>query len=263
MAAAPATSSATSRRASSIPSSASSQFAYEAWLHRAAGRPGGRDHGPQHQRSSIRQVALTNFADWTDRIAEGELPKSKPQRPQGVERNVVVTMWDWGDADDYLHDEIATDRRNPDRQCQRQDLRRDRGFDRSRAGARSGDPHRRSQVKLDHPHAGEAARHVHLAAGGLPEPAVALLGRGAALGQRRPTPHNPMFDHKGRVWLTSRIREAADAGVLPQGLRPSVGEAVPDRAGGPAGRRSTIRRPASSRMIDTCFTTHHLNLRRG
>ena len=59
------------------------------------------------------QLALKNFADWTDRIAAGELPKTKPQRPQGVERNVVVTMWDWGDAKTYLHDEIATDKRNP------------------------------------------------------------------------------------------------------------------------------------------------------
>ena len=38
------------------------------------------------------------FADWTDRIAAGELPFSKPPRPQGVERNVVVTLWDWSDA---------------------------------------------------------------------------------------------------------------------------------------------------------------------
>ena len=29
------------------------------------------------------------LGDWTDRIAKGELPKSKPPRPQGVERNVV------------------------------------------------------------------------------------------------------------------------------------------------------------------------------
>jgi hypothetical protein len=42
------------------------------------------------------QRALTMFADWTDRIAAGELPFAKPQRPQGVERNVVVTLWDWG-----------------------------------------------------------------------------------------------------------------------------------------------------------------------
>ena len=31
------------------------------------------------------------FGDWTDRIAKGELPHTKPPRPQGVERNIVVT----------------------------------------------------------------------------------------------------------------------------------------------------------------------------
>ena len=38
---------------------------------------------------------LSLFADWTDRIAAGELPFAKPERPQGVERNVVISMWDW------------------------------------------------------------------------------------------------------------------------------------------------------------------------
>src|SRR5262245_9576337 len=59
------------------------------------------------------QHALKNFADWTDRIAAGELPKSQPARPSGLERNVVITLWDWGTPTDYLHDEVATDRRNP------------------------------------------------------------------------------------------------------------------------------------------------------
>src|SRR6476469_7049143 len=53
------------------------------------------------------------FADWTERVAKGELPKTKPTRPQGVERNVVVTTWDWGDPKKYLHDLIASDRRYP------------------------------------------------------------------------------------------------------------------------------------------------------
>ena len=59
------------------------------------------------------QRAINNFADWTDRIAAGELPKSKPSRPLGLERNVVITLWDWGGPKDYLHDEIASDKRNP------------------------------------------------------------------------------------------------------------------------------------------------------
>ena len=53
------------------------------------------------------------YGDWTDRIAKGELPKSKPPRPQGVERNIVVSSWEWGTEKQYLHDLISSDRRNP------------------------------------------------------------------------------------------------------------------------------------------------------
>src|SRR6266568_6867817 len=53
------------------------------------------------------------YADWTERIAQGELPHSKPTRPQGLERNIVVTWWEWGTEKQYLHDLIASDRRNP------------------------------------------------------------------------------------------------------------------------------------------------------
>ena len=58
-------------------------------------------------------AAFRYFADWTDRIAKGELPHAKPPRPQGVERNIVVTTWDWLDDKHYLHDLIASDRRYP------------------------------------------------------------------------------------------------------------------------------------------------------
>src|SRR5262249_61050834 len=59
------------------------------------------------------KITLTNFANWTDRIAAGELPFAKPDRPQGVERNVVVTQWDWADPKVYLHDQVSTDKRKP------------------------------------------------------------------------------------------------------------------------------------------------------
>ena len=57
--------------------------------------------------------ALATWADWTDRIAAGELPFAQPSRPQGIERNVVLTLWDWTRPKAYLHDLIGTDRRNP------------------------------------------------------------------------------------------------------------------------------------------------------
>ena len=59
------------------------------------------------------QHALKLFADWTDRVADGELPGAKPQRPQGKERNVVITQWDFSDPKHYLHDITATDKRKP------------------------------------------------------------------------------------------------------------------------------------------------------
>ena len=58
-------------------------------------------------------VPLRYLADWTDRIAAGELPSFKPERPQGIERNVVATVRDWADPKSYLHDLTSTDRRNP------------------------------------------------------------------------------------------------------------------------------------------------------
>ena len=57
--------------------------------------------------------ALSLFANWTDRIAGGELPFAQPSRPAGVERNIVITTWDWATPTSYLHDETSTDKRNP------------------------------------------------------------------------------------------------------------------------------------------------------
>ena len=55
---------------------------------------------------------LGNYADWTDRIKAGELPPAPP-RPEGKERNVVITEWDWATPKDYFHDEISADRWDP------------------------------------------------------------------------------------------------------------------------------------------------------
>jgi hypothetical protein len=59
-----------------------------------------------------RKRMLSEYADWTDRIKGGELPPAPP-RPQGMERNVVITQWDWATPKEYFHDEISVDRRNP------------------------------------------------------------------------------------------------------------------------------------------------------
>ena len=52
------------------------------------------------------------IADWTDRIKAGDAPKLAPPRPMGVERNLVVSLWDWGTAIDGRADLAAADTRN-------------------------------------------------------------------------------------------------------------------------------------------------------
>ena len=59
-----------------------------------------------------RARTLAMYADWGDRIARGEVPP-KPPRPQGVERNVVLTEYDWSVRASFLHALISTDKRNP------------------------------------------------------------------------------------------------------------------------------------------------------
>ena len=82
--------------------------------------PAGNKVGQVEKKTQQRVVKLfrdalgyDHLGDWTDRIAKGELPHVKPQRPSGLERNVVVTMWDWADPKAYLHDVVSTDRRKP------------------------------------------------------------------------------------------------------------------------------------------------------
>ena len=65
------------------------------------------------QLNNLGPGSFKQYGDWTDRVAKGELPASKPQRPQGVERNIVVTLRDWMDDTHYLHDLISSDRRDP------------------------------------------------------------------------------------------------------------------------------------------------------
>jgi hypothetical protein len=53
------------------------------------------------------------FADWSDRIAHGEVPQTAPQRPVGLERNLVISEWDWGMPNAGRADAAASDTRNP------------------------------------------------------------------------------------------------------------------------------------------------------
>ena len=84
----------------------------EAWSRRiAAGHTG--EWMVNRSAGQFAGVPAKYYGEWIDRIAQGELPKHRPSRPTGVERNVVVTSWEWGTEKTFLHDLISSDRRKP------------------------------------------------------------------------------------------------------------------------------------------------------
>src|SRR5262249_46423786 len=66
----------------------------EAWIRRV--QSGQAAENMVNPLGALGGLPFKYFGDWTDRVARGELPHAKPKRPEGVERNIVVTSWEWG-----------------------------------------------------------------------------------------------------------------------------------------------------------------------
>jgi hypothetical protein len=189
------------------------------------------------------------FADWTDRIATGQLPASQPSRPQGMERNVVITLWDWATPKAYLHDEVATDKRNPTVNAN--------GLlygapEESTDLAPTLDPvrHMASQVKMPvrDPQTPSSKQNPML-----PSP---YWGE-EIIWDSQTSMHNPMFDEQGQIWFTSRVRPPDNPAFCKQGSDHPSAKLFPlDRAN----RHLAMYDPKTQKvtLISTCFPTHHL-----
>jgi hypothetical protein len=217
----------------------------QAWMRRLqSGQAGPAMMGGLSQLGAKRATEL--FGDWTTRIMKGELPAEAPPRPQGIERNVVVTQWDWADPKAYLHDEISTDKRNPKVNAN--------GLiygspEESRDYLPVLDPVRNtiSQLKVQYRDPDTP---------GQPKPLNSSPVWGdEAIWDSHTTVHNPMFDERGRLWFTARIRASANPAFCKAGL-PSA-ELTPVQS---SGRQLEMYDPVTKQiaMIDTCFGTHHL-----
>jgi hypothetical protein len=196
-----------------------------------------------------RDRALAMFADWTDRIAAGEVPPAPP-RPQGIERNVVITEWDWADPKAYLHDEVSTDRRNPTLNANGLIYG---ALELSADYLPVLDPveHAIRQVKLTvrdpaTPPASPAA---------MPQPSP-YWGT-EPIWTSRNNVHNPMFDERGRVWITSAVRPSANPDFCKAGSDHPSAKLFPLDT---ASRHLAVYDPKTQQLthISTCFGTHHL-----
>src|SRR5579871_2223450 len=193
--------------------------------------------------------AYKMFADWTDRIAAGELPFDKPERPTGVERNVVITSWEWGKHGMYLHDEISTDKRNPTLNAY---------------GKIYGSPEESSDdiPVLDPIKHTTSFIHEPFVDPQTPsakdEPmAPSVFWGDEPIWDGHTSIHNPMMDEKGRVWLTARIRRTPNPAYCKEGSDLPSAKVAPLKD---SAREASMYDPKTEKWttIDTCFNTHHL-----
>ena len=195
------------------------------------------------------QRALALFADWTDRIAAGELPASQPARPQGVERNVVITLWDWAGPKEYLHDEIATDRRYPTVNAN---------------GPIYGSPEESSNFVpiLDPVRNTKSEVKMPVRDPATPSSKSNPMAASPYWGEEviwdsQTSVHNPMLDEKGRVWFTARVRPPANPAFCKMGSDHPSAKLFPLEQ---SNRHLAMYDPKTGKftLIGTCFPTHHL-----
>jgi hypothetical protein len=195
-----------------------------------------------------RQRILKAFGDWTDRIAAGEVPPAPP-RPQGIERNVVVTLWDWADPKAYLHDEASTDRRNPTVNANGMIYG---ALELSKDYLPVLDPVRNvsSRVEL-------TVRDPNTRPASPSMPAPSPYWDDEVIWDSKNNVHNPMFDEQGRVWITSAVRPPENPAFCKEGSTHPSAKLFPIAN---AGRHLAVWNPKTRQLthISTCFGTHHL-----
>jgi hypothetical protein len=230
---------------------------YDAGLHKAAVMSATAD-------GLGRTKLLAALASWSTRIAGGEVPEAPP-RPAGVERNLVITEWAWGDEKSYAHDEIASDKRDPTVNAGGPVYGVDIGND--HVLTLDPDLHVAGAVKTPtvggfaepwcsqtYKPLGSARPPVPVGFGSLGCPATGGASSMPGAYQNPANPHNPMMDAQGRVWITTQIRREWGED-LPEFCKQS-----PVIAKNYHHRQLGVYDPKTGQteLIDTCYGTHHL-----
>jgi hypothetical protein len=200
---------------------------------------------------------LKALADWTEAMAAGQIPESKPTRPSGIERNIVATLWDVGDDHSFMHDQISTDKNHPTVNGGGPNYAVNAGH--GQLVVLNQDDN--STYALDIPTRAPKDQ----VPSRFPSPNRPSLWWGNEHLWSNPPydpsdPHNPMIDSHGRVWMTSKLRGQADPAWCndPKLGNPSA-DWYPLRG---SGRQASYYDPETKQftLIDTCYSTHHLQM---
>jgi hypothetical protein len=220
---------------------------HEAWTRRIQSGQAGTNMVTTIDRMGT-QYTLKMFGEWTDRVAKGELPAAKPTRPQGVERNAVVTVWEWSNPKAYLHDAISTDKRDPHVNAN---------------GLVYGSPEESTDMVPVLDPVKNVAYEVKLPVRDPKAPADGpIMAPSPYYGEEtlwhaQTSPHSLYFDEKARVWFAARIRPPANPDFCKKGSDHPSAKAFPIDS---ANRQVTMYDPKSQKflMVNTCFPTHHV-----
>lgn len=209
------------------------------------------------------QTVLETLGDWHQRIADGATPPLPP-RPSGIERNLVITQWAWGDTFTYAHDEIATDKRNPTLYANQPIYGVDIGNDRmlmvdpmTHTASASNVP---TLNGFDTPWCNQtykplgADQAFAVGFGSLGCPVASGITGFEGKYPNPANPHNPMMDDQGRVWITTQVRRQWGEDL------PEFCKSSPVIANNFHHRQLGWYDPKndSYQLIDTCYGTHHL-----
>ena len=198
-----------------------------------------------------RPRAIRLYAEWTDRIRAGEVPPAPP-RPQGVERNVVLTSWGWGHPRGMVHDNVSTDKRNPTL------YPNGPVYGVGGAGLVITDIAARRSVRMDLPTRIERPRQATNYEGSSTRvPSLYWGDEPAGLVSR--SAHNPMMDEHGRLWITQAVRPNDVPGWCLDGSDHPFARYYPIQHRDES-RQVSYYDPETGEfeLIDTCFFTHHL-----
>jgi len=200
-------------------------------------------------------VPFKYFGDWTDRVAKGELPFAKPPRPQGVERNIVITEWDWGSPEKYLHDLISSDKRNPTVDAYGP-LYGSTEYATDRLPVL--DPKTNKVSYLTPPEGADVPEALGPGHAAIAKPLAASAYWGMEqIWDSKFNNHNDMFDANGRLWLTGTNHAPGTPAFCRKASDNPYAKAFPIDSNE---RQLAMYDPQTGKFtfIDTCYGTHHL-----
>ncbi len=228
---------------------------FEAWeqVFRIGGNAGGANL--VNQMGHEQMVGF--YADWTDRIAAGEVPEAPP-RPSGIEKNLVLTVWDAGAPTTFMHDVISTDKRNPTLNSNGKIY----GIDYHNGTLVIMDPVKNTNETIPLPTI-DNKKNMRANEVGRVEPPNPVPSPYWTPKEFNPIddPSNPnslTMDELGRIWMSSGVRAPQTQAVCRKGSSNKFAQAFPIDY---TDRHLSVYDPRTKtfKLIPTCFRTHHVN----